>query len=269
MTSGKFDFALGIGGAAGQGIATPGDTLARLFVRRGLYLNTYNAYQSIIRGGHIFLTVRVGDREVFSHGDKLDLLLCLNQDTMNRHLKLMGPGTRVIFNSDTIKPGQAAQGVQLCPMPVAELTQNNRKSLVQNTVALGVIMYTSEASRMSSPFRTMVSSSMPPWTGPVPFGVSTQRPEQRLFNSLLAMSSLTDHILSRTFSPCSSSARVRLWSMRTSASPEQVSTSPRQISSLSQCQSPPSPNRWLFGAAMKPWLWVAPPQGLSFIVLTR
>ena len=140
MTSGKFDFALGIGGAAGQGIATPGDTLARLFVRRGLYLNTYNAYQSIIRGGHIFLTVRVGDREVFSHGDKLDLLLCLNQDTMNRHLKLMGPGTRVIFNSDTIKPGQAAQGVQLCPMPVAELTQNNRNSLVQNTVALGVIM---------------------------------------------------------------------------------------------------------------------------------
>ncbi|PYV86965.1 MAG: 2-oxoacid:acceptor oxidoreductase subunit alpha [Acidobacteria bacterium] len=140
MTSGKFDFALGIGGAAGQGIATPGDTLARLFVRRGLYLNTYNAYQSIIRGGHIFLTVRVGDREVYSHGDKLDLLLCLNQDTMNRHLKLMGPGTRVIFNSDTIKPGQAAQGVQLCPMPVAELTQNNRNSLVQNTVALGVIM---------------------------------------------------------------------------------------------------------------------------------
>src|SRR3989454_4295418 len=140
MTSGKFDFALGIGGAAGQGIATPGDTLARLFVRRGLYLNTYNAYQSIIRGGHIFLTVRVGDPEVYSHGDKLDLLLCLNQDTMNRHLKLMGPGTRVIFNSDTIKPGQAAQGVQLCPMPVAELTQNNRNSLVQNTVALGVIM---------------------------------------------------------------------------------------------------------------------------------
>src|SRR3989441_1504049 len=140
MTSGKFDFALGIGGAAGQGIATPGDTLARLFVRRGLYLNTYNAYQSIIRGGHIFLTVRVGDREVYSHGDKLDLLLCLNQDTMNRHLKLMGPGTRVIFNSDTIKPGQAAQGVQLCPMSVAELTQNNRNSLVQNTVALGVIM---------------------------------------------------------------------------------------------------------------------------------
>jgi 2-oxoglutarate ferredoxin oxidoreductase subunit alpha len=140
MNTGKFDFALAIGGAAGQGIATPGDTLARIFVRRGLHLDTYNAYQSIIRGGHIFLTVRVSDQKVYSHGDKLDLLLCLNQDTMNRHLKLMGQGGRVVFNGDTIKPGEAAKGVQLCPMPVGELTQNNRNQLVQNTVALGVIL---------------------------------------------------------------------------------------------------------------------------------
>ena len=33
MTTGRFDFAFAIGGAAGQGIATPGNILARLFVR--------------------------------------------------------------------------------------------------------------------------------------------------------------------------------------------------------------------------------------------
>jgi len=86
MSSRTFDFALAIGGAAGQGIATPGNILARLFARRGLHLYAYNAYQSIIRGGHIFLTVCVSDRQVHSHGDRLDLLACLNQDTMNRHL---------------------------------------------------------------------------------------------------------------------------------------------------------------------------------------
>ena len=136
-----FDLALAIGGAAGQGIATPGNILARLFVRRGLHLNAYNAYQSIIRGGHIFLTVRVSDREIHSHGDGLNLLVCLNQDTMNRHLGLMGSGSRVIFNSDTTKAGEPAEGVQLCPVPVAEITDNNRNKLVQNTVALGVIAY--------------------------------------------------------------------------------------------------------------------------------
>ena len=52
-------FAIGIGGAAGQGVATPGDIFAKIFSRRGSHLNAYNAYQSIIRGGHTFLTVRV------------------------------------------------------------------------------------------------------------------------------------------------------------------------------------------------------------------
>ena len=35
MKDAKFDFALAIGGAAGQGVATPGNILARMFVRRG------------------------------------------------------------------------------------------------------------------------------------------------------------------------------------------------------------------------------------------
>jgi 2-oxoglutarate ferredoxin oxidoreductase subunit alpha len=141
MSAESFDLVLAIGGAAGQGIATPGGILARAFVRRGLHLNAYNAYQSIIRGGHIFLTIRVGNHEVENHGDKLDLLLCLNQDTMNRHLRLMGPGSRVLYNGDAIQPGDHSEGVILCPLPVNELTNNDRNKLVQNTVALGAIMH--------------------------------------------------------------------------------------------------------------------------------
>src|ERR1700757_1798572 len=114
----KVDLSIAIGGAAGQGIATPGDILARIFVRRGLHVNAYNAYQSIIRGGHIFLTLRTSDQPVLSHGDKLDVLIPLNQDTMDRQLKLMGAGSAVLFNSDTIKPGAVPDGVQLCPFSV-------------------------------------------------------------------------------------------------------------------------------------------------------
>ena len=139
MSSGQFEFTLAIGGAAGQGIATPGSILARLFTRRGLWLYAYNAYQSIIRGGHIYLTMRISDRQIYSHGDSLDMLLCLNQDTMDRHLGLLGAGGRAIYNSDTIKPGEAADGVQLCPMPVKQLSNRSRNRVIQNTIALGVI----------------------------------------------------------------------------------------------------------------------------------
>ncbi|SVC79261.1 uncharacterized protein METZ01_LOCUS332115, partial [marine metagenome] len=44
MNSDKYDFVISIGGAAGQGIAAPGDVFAWIFVRRGLHLYTYNAY---------------------------------------------------------------------------------------------------------------------------------------------------------------------------------------------------------------------------------
>ena len=141
MGSAKFDLSVSIGGAAGQGIATPGNILARIVARRGLYLYAYNAYQSIVRGGHIFLTVRISDHKLYSHGDRLDLLVCLNQDTMDRHLGLMGSGSRVIFNSDTITPGPAGDGALMCPMPVAELSEGSRNKLIQNTISLGVMAF--------------------------------------------------------------------------------------------------------------------------------
>ena len=133
----KHTFAVSIGGAAGQGVATPGNIFARIFARRGLHLNAYNAYQSIIRGGHTFLTIRTGLERVTSFGDKIDLLIPLNQDTMDRHLGLLGPGAAVIYNKDAVKPGTPADGVQLCPLPVSALTHNSRNKVEQNTLAVG------------------------------------------------------------------------------------------------------------------------------------
>ncbi|MCC7519424.1 MAG: 2-oxoacid:acceptor oxidoreductase subunit alpha [Verrucomicrobiae bacterium] len=131
------DFAIGIGGENGQGIATSGNVLARIFARRGLHFFAYNAYQSIIRGGHTFLTLRASEEEVLCHGDRLDALLCLNQDTMDRHLRLMKAGSSVLFDSEKVKPGTAADGVQLCAIPAKQITPNR---LLGNTVALGATL---------------------------------------------------------------------------------------------------------------------------------
>ncbi len=133
-------FSIGIGGAAGQGVATPGDILAKIFSRRGLHLNAYNAYQSIIRGGHTFLTIRTGPDPVTNMGDSLDLLIPLNQDTVDRHLRLLGPGGACIYNADTIKPGEHAEGVQLCPLPVSTLADITRNKVAQNTLAMGAAL---------------------------------------------------------------------------------------------------------------------------------
>jgi len=132
------DFAVGIGGENGQGIASTGDILARIFARRGLNVNAYNAYQSIIRGGHTFLTIRASDGPVRSMGDKHDVLIPLNQDSMDRHLRLMKPGSCVVYDSDKLKPGTAAAGVQMCPMPMKQICGTNK--LAANTAALGAVL---------------------------------------------------------------------------------------------------------------------------------
>ena len=134
----KIDFAVGIGGENGQGIASTGDILARIFARRGLHLNAYNAYQSIIRGGHTFLTIRASDAPVRNMGDKIDVFIPLNQDTMDRHLHFLKAGACAIYDGEKVTPGQAAEGVQLCPMPIKELTKGNK--LAVNTAALGAAL---------------------------------------------------------------------------------------------------------------------------------
>src|SRR5476649_331496 len=133
-------FTLAIGGAAGQGVATPGDIFAKIFSRRGLHLNAYNAYQSIIRGGHTFLTIRTGPGKISNTGDTIDLLIPLNQDTMNRHLSLLTAGGACLFNADTIKPGTTAPGVQLCSLPVSTLADISKNKVAQNTLAIGAAL---------------------------------------------------------------------------------------------------------------------------------
>jgi 2-oxoglutarate ferredoxin oxidoreductase subunit alpha len=133
----KQTFTIGIGGAAGQGVATPGDIFAKIFSRRGLHLNAYNAYQSIIRGGHTFLTIRTGPERVSNMGDRVDLLIPLNQDAMNRHLGLLTNGAACIYNADTITPGVPAKGAVLCPLPVSKLADITRNKVAQNTLAVG------------------------------------------------------------------------------------------------------------------------------------
>ena len=136
----KHSFAIGIGGAAGQGVATPGDIFAKIFSRRGLHLNAYNAYQSIIRGGHTFLTIRTGPEKVTNMGDRIDLLIPLNQDTMDRHLGWLGSGAACLYNAETIQPGASSSGVQLCPLPVSKLADITRNKVAQNTIAIGAAL---------------------------------------------------------------------------------------------------------------------------------
>ena len=76
------EITVGIAGAAGDGLDKTGDTLARTVARLGLHVFAYNSYQSLIRGGHTWLRLRIGEEKVHSHGDHLNVLIALNEDSI-------------------------------------------------------------------------------------------------------------------------------------------------------------------------------------------
>ncbi|HEY4112971.1 MAG TPA: 2-oxoacid:acceptor oxidoreductase subunit alpha, partial [Rhizomicrobium sp.] len=63
-----------------------------------------------------------------------------NQDTMDRHLRLLTAGGAVLYNADQIKPGPHADGVQLCPVPVSQLADISKNKVAQNTLAIGAAL---------------------------------------------------------------------------------------------------------------------------------
>jgi 2-oxoglutarate ferredoxin oxidoreductase subunit alpha len=135
------DLVIGIGGAAGEGIASAGDTLALALARQGLHVYAYNSYQSVIRGGHIWLRIRIANRKPLSPGNMLHGLVALNQESLDRHLPEIQPGGLALYNSDRVRPpSDQPEGVQLCPVPVPELTEIYKDMpVIQNTVLVGAL----------------------------------------------------------------------------------------------------------------------------------
>jgi 2-oxoglutarate ferredoxin oxidoreductase subunit alpha len=132
---------IGIGGAAGDGVASAGNTLALSVARQGLAVYAYNSYQSVIRGGHSWLRLRVSPEKPTNHGDGVNAVIALNQDTLDRHLQEITPGGLALYNSAKVKPSyEPPARVGLCPLPISDLTPAYKESpVIQNTVAVGAV----------------------------------------------------------------------------------------------------------------------------------
>lgn len=135
-----------IGGAAGDGVASTGDILAKTCSRSGLHYFAQSSYQSVIRGGHVVYQFQASAEPVYTHGDNFDLMIALNQDSVDYHLKSInkGVGRGFIFNSDKVKldPAALPAGAMAYGLPVGDLTAEfGRNPVMQNTLACGVFVY--------------------------------------------------------------------------------------------------------------------------------
>ena len=89
-----------VGGEAGAGITRSGFLFAKTCLRGGLYVFGVNDYQSLIRGGHNFYTVRVDNEEVYSQADNIEILIALNKETVLLHKDELIAEAGVIYDAD-------------------------------------------------------------------------------------------------------------------------------------------------------------------------
>lgn len=119
-----------IGGEAGQGLATVGELLSWILVRGGYSIVVTQSYQSRIRGGHNTFAVRVGTGRIEAPQESIDILVALNEETIEMHRgELTGEGL-ILADAAFGKDDERCLGI-----PFEDFTGGEYR----NTAALGVV----------------------------------------------------------------------------------------------------------------------------------
>jgi 2-oxoglutarate/2-oxoacid ferredoxin oxidoreductase subunit alpha len=132
------------GGQAGDGIASIGEALARCYSRIGLHVFGLNAYQSVIRGGHVWFQARASDRRVYSQGDGTDLLYALDRTTVETHVHDLRAGGTVLYDPEkfAVEPSELPAGVRALKVPTLEIARKyTSQSILQNAGGLGATAF--------------------------------------------------------------------------------------------------------------------------------
>lgn len=123
-----------ISGAAGQGIQAVEQLLAGIVKDSDLYVFATKEYMSRVRGGNNSTTLRITCKPVYASIDRIDLLLVLNENAIERHRWRMTTSTIVLGEEKFVKDETNHVVVEFSK--IAE-TFGNR--IYANSVATGVL----------------------------------------------------------------------------------------------------------------------------------
>jgi 2-oxoglutarate ferredoxin oxidoreductase subunit alpha len=133
------DYSIKIGGEAGQGIQTIGDTLGRVFTRAGYHVFTNQDYDSRIRGGHNIYQIRLSDQPIAAPKEGLDIIVALDKESIRLHERELTSLGRIIYDSETLK--EKHDNPAFLDIPFVKLaTEHGGDKIMANTVATGAVL---------------------------------------------------------------------------------------------------------------------------------
>jgi len=135
------DFSVLIGGKAGFGIDKSGTVISRILNQLGRRIYIYRDYPSLIRGGHTFSIIRSSKVRIATHKNKVDLILALNQDTVNFHKNRLNDNSIVIYDPDLVKLEGLASKIRLAELPISRIIkEENASEIIRNACILGAFV---------------------------------------------------------------------------------------------------------------------------------
>ncbi|MFA6017269.1 MAG: 2-oxoacid:acceptor oxidoreductase subunit alpha [Patescibacteria group bacterium] len=129
------DFTWLIGGEAGFGIMTTGLVFSKIATRSGYHIFDYVEYPSLIRGGHNAYEVHVSDNIVSHLSPTIEVLVCLNKETYERHKSRLTSSSLVVFDQDEFEIKEEIKKV-IVPFKKI-LSELKGQPVMKNTIALG------------------------------------------------------------------------------------------------------------------------------------
>lgn len=124
-----------IGGTAGQGMDTVSNMLEKAFKKAGLYIFSNKDYMSRVRGGHNFVQIRFGDEPIYTHSDRLDLILALDKNTVELHKDRLNDNGVIIGDKSL-----DIEDNKMIKLPLKDMAKEAGLTRAITTVAAGVVL---------------------------------------------------------------------------------------------------------------------------------
>jgi 2-oxoglutarate ferredoxin oxidoreductase subunit alpha len=135
-------FSVLLGGRAGDGITEAGGMISHLLNRLGYRLYQHVDSPSLIRGGHNFVIVRAHRGRISAPRDHVNVLIALNQETIDRHEWRLKQRPVVVYDSESIEAGSLPERAYelRTGVPVTTiLKEEDALPVMRNTVILGAL----------------------------------------------------------------------------------------------------------------------------------
>lgn len=132
------EFVVRVGGDTLEGgIIRTGEFLAHALARCGLEVFTFRTYPAEIKGGQAMIQVRTSERQIYSHGDEVDILICFDEEAWEIHKSDFNPYGVLIYDSK-FEPKNFPGTAVAYGLPFSEIAKTRlRNPLGKNMLILG------------------------------------------------------------------------------------------------------------------------------------